>query len=245
MRIPIICAALTLLIAAGAAASDQTAGSTCPSSRAAEAGYNPFEEFHAVMAPAWHQAWPDSNFADLFAAGPKFQEAFGKVAEMKPALKSAAREKVFAERRAALGGLVQKYAAAAAAEDKDKVYALMPELHDAFEQAASALLPVHYPEFEGMVVTLNLILETHLPKGNTDGVNGSTETLVEKLKALTPETLPEDLREHEAAIGAEFGAMSELAARMQKCCENRDMETYREHIKTLDGKVKEFIAKYI
>jgi len=186
MRIFVLVLALSVLTAGLTLGSDEPAGATCPASRAAEAGFDPFDGFHEVMAPAWHQAWPDSNFAELFAAGPKFQKAFQAVAEMTPRFKSTAREKVFAERRAALGELVQAYAEAAKAEDKDKVYALMPGLHEAFEQAAATLLPVHYPEFEGAVITLNLILETHLPKNNTEGITGSTETLVEKLKALTP-----------------------------------------------------------
>jgi len=47
------CLAFLLLLPAGFATADEA---SCPSHRTAELGHSPFEEFHAIMAPAWHQA---------------------------------------------------------------------------------------------------------------------------------------------------------------------------------------------
>lgn len=227
-------------------ASDQhAADQTCPADRAAEAGHNPFGAFHEIMAPTWHGAWPDSNFAALFAAGPAFAEAFKPIAAMNPTFKSDTRKATFETKRTAFAEAVAAYADAAAEGDTTKVYALMPGLHEAFEMAASALLPVHYPEFEGMVITLNLILETHLPNNNTEGIVGSTETLLAKLNALTPETLPVELQEETDAVIADLAFMHEIVVKMNACCTNNDMATYTDLAKSLDTQVKLFIEKYI
>ena len=66
----------------------------------------------------------------------------------------------------------------------------MPDVHNAFEQAASALLPVSYPQLEGIIVTIDLIVKKHLPANNTAGIVGSTETLVTKAAALNGKSLP-------------------------------------------------------
>ncbi len=227
------------------ALSASAAAQTCPADRAAKDGFSPFEEFHHVMAPAWHEAYPAEDYDALFAAAPKFVECFHAVAEMDPIHKSSGRKEQFIEARKELGDIVEAYAEAAASEDKEKVYALMPRLHDAFEHAASTLLPVHYPEFEGMVITLNLILETHLPKDNEAGVVGSTETLEMKMKQLNSESLPEELVEHKEPIMAEFEAMAADVSKMKQCCDNKDMDGYREHAALLDKRVKKFIETYI
>ena len=231
-----------LLLAAALGGAEET---TCPAHRAAEHGFSPFEAFHHVVAPAWHDAWPDKDYDALIAAGPEFLEAYKGIAELEPEFKSTLRYEQFHENRARLGRIVKEYAAAAEAGDKEKVYELMPQLHDAFEYAAGSLLPVSYPEFEGIVITLNLILETHLPKNNTDGITGSTETLLAKFEHINAETLPEELRENEQQVIARLHSMAAIAQKMKKCCDDQDMDGYREQASTLNTQVEAFIADFI
>ena len=239
LTVTLICAVLLCC------ALPQAAEQTCPAQRSAQDGHNPFEAFHHVIAPAWHQAWPDKDYETLFAAAPKFEEAFAEIAALEPEFKSSVRAEVFANRRTDLKDLIEAYTKAAGQKDEEGVHKILPDLHDAFEQTASATLPVHYPEFEGMVLTVNLIQETHLPKNNREGIVGSTETLEIKIDALTPESLPAELKEHEEAIAAEFEAMSELADQMRSCCDKDDMQGYREHLSALNARIEKFIKAYI
>jgi len=236
----IICLAVMLLPLSLAAQS-----STCPADRAGEQGYDPFAAFHEIMAPAWHVAWAEKDYAALLAAGPKFVDAFAPISALKPEFKTFARKAAYARARNQFSHLVKQYSEASIKNDSMRVYELMPELHDAFEQTASVLLPVHYPEFDGMVLTVNMILETHLPKDNRPGVIGSTETLITKLEALTPETLPEELKESEEPIMDDIMNMRVIAAKMKACCENDDMKGYKEHITALDEAIHKFIDTYI
>ncbi len=217
----------------------------CPSAKATKAGVSDFEGFHKVIAPAWHHAYPDSNFDALLAAGPEFEKAFVPIAGIEARMKNANRKAAFLLNREQFAGLVKRYAAACKAGQKDSVYAMLPALHEAFEMTAFACLPTSYPEFDGIVVTVNLILNTHLPKDNTEGIVGSTETLVTKAKGLTIESLPEDLRAQEKGIAPEFDAIQKLANQMQECCVKNDMAKYKPLAEELKGKLAAFSEAYL
>ena len=241
MKRIILLISLSMLIFNIASADEKS----CPADRAAELGNDPFGAFHEVMAPAWHIAWPDSNFEALFEAGPTFKEKFIAIEKLEPTFKNEKRKAEFIELRKNFAALVDEYALAAEEKNKEKVYELMPRLHDAFEYAASALLPVHYPQIEGVIITVNMILENHIPKNNTDGINGSTETLITKLSGFDPNALPDELKEYKVDIEQSFKDMLALAMLMEKCCKESDMEGYKKHITNLDKSLKQFIEKYI
>ncbi len=218
----------------------------CPAHQAAKLGFDSFEAFHKIMAPAWHTAWPDKDYDALLAAGPQFKEAFAGIAKMEPTFKTKARKKAFLKAHDSFSKIVQTYAAAAEKGDKETVYELMPKLHDAFEMTASTLLPVSYPEIEAVVITLNLIIETYLPKNDMEGIVGSTDTLMSMYDVLADTTtIPDELKEEQASILAEIAAMKKLALRMKECSDKKDMKQYKEHAIELDAKLKGFFEKYI
>ena len=218
----------------------------CPAHRVAKMGFTAFHDFHEIMAPAWHGAWPDKNYDTLLAAGPKFKEAFAAIAKMEPTFKTKDRKKAFLKARDSFSRIIEMYAAAAKRGDKETVYDLMPQLHDAFEMTASTLLPVSYPEIEAAVITLNLIMETHLPKKNMEGIVGSTETLVARFVVLADTTsIPDELKERQKEILAEIAAMKKLVLQMKESCDKKDMKSYKEHATELDTKLKGFFEKYI
>ena len=232
---------VVLLTAAVVSAADEK----CPSAEAPKAGVSDFEGFHKVIAPVWHGAYPDSNFDAMLAAGPEFEKAFVPIAGIEARMKNVNRKAAFLTNRETFAKLVQRYAAACKAGQKDSVYAMLPDLHEAFEKTASACLPTPYPEFDGLVVTLNLILNTHMPKNNTEGINGSTETLVVKAKNLTAGTLPASLRDQEKAILPEFEAIQLLAGRMQECVTRNDMTKYKPLAEELKAKLAAFEVAYL
>lgn len=218
---------------------------SCPADRAAKQGYDPFGEFHHILAPVWHNSWPEKDYDALFAAGPKFSKLFQDIKKMKPVLKTELRQKKFEELRNQFGILIRQFAQACAGHDKETVYKLMPELHDAFEITASSLLPVHYPELQGIVITLNMILETHLPKDNMDGIVGSTETLLRKVSSLDEKTIPVELIPQTENILKEFEAIRKTADNMKECCNKEDIGKYKEHALVLSRLLSQFHNKFI
>lgn len=217
----------------------------CPSAEAAEAGVSEFEGFHKAIAPVWHVAYPDSNFDQMLAAGPEFVKAFSEISAIEPKMKNVNRKAAFLLNREKFADLVKRYDAACKAGNKDSVYALLPALHESFEMTASAAMPISYPQFDGLVVTVNLIVNTHLPKNNTNGIVGSTETLVTKAKALTTESLPAEIKGQEKAVMPELAAIQALAGQMQECCTKNDMAKYKACAEEMKSKLTAFADTYL
>ncbi|MBD3333872.1 hypothetical protein GF356_13565 [candidate division GN15 bacterium] len=245
MRTITVLAGLLMLSALALAGTPLQEEQGCPAHRAAQAGHTAFDAFHHAMAPAWHVAWPEKDFEALFAAGPEFKEHMKGVMALKPEFKTTARKKEFAKARIEFAQLVNEYAAACESKDKDKVYELMPKVHDAFEHTASCLLPVHFPEFNGIVITANLILESHLPADNTEGIVGSTETLAAKCESLSEESIPEELGSVKEDVWTDLQAIKATVASMKECCDKKDMDEYKVHTKKLEDQLNAFLETYI
>ena len=217
----------------------------CPADKAAEKGTNPFGTFHDVMAPAWHTAYPAQDYAALIAAGPEFEKSFAELKAWDPKLTSEVKKARYDGELAAFGELVTAYAAKAKAGDNEAVYAMMPDVHTAFERTASALIPVTYKEFDALVVALDLIKTKHLPSENETGIVGSTERLVEVAVLLNEETLPHMLSWSSEEVLAELAKMKTIVGEMKKCCDAKDMDNYRKQVTLLEVETKTFQEKFL
>jgi hypothetical protein len=243
MRYTVIFAVL-LLFTTAAFAGDE-GGHVCPANRAAEAGFDAYETFHAVMAPLWHKAWPDKNYEALIAGGAEFEKQIDGIKELKPDIKSEERLATFTKRRDLLVKHVNAYVEAAKNGDGEKCYEILPELHDAFELSASALAPIRYPELTGLLVTSNIIVEQHIPDANDEGIKGSTETLTRKMKTLQETEIPKELHYREEALRKDFEELNKLVAMMQECCDKNDMEGYQKHAATLNERLVAVIDTHL
>lgn len=230
---------LSLLILLAPYASAQEG---CPADQAAVAGYVSFEHFHHVMAPAWHTAWPAKDYAALIAAGPEFAEQFAAIEQINPSRVSVVRRPAFIEQRRQFAELVEQYADACRQSDSGLVYELMPDLHNAFEATAATLLPVSYPEFEGLMVTLDLIVQTHLPSRNKVGLVGSTETLRMKMEHLITAPLPEVLIENEDRIRLTLETLRHLVLHMLQAMYQNDIKMYIIYATELKTQSDEFMS---
>ena len=234
---------LALLLVAAPGVKGQE--SSCPAHAAGEKGHKPFEAFHKVMAPAWHQAWPEKNYTVLLAAGDEFVRCFADIKDMAPNFEADIRLRRFNENRATFGRLVKGYGDACTRHDSNAVFAIMPELHEAFEQTAAALLPLAYPEIEGMAITIGLILDKHLPNNNMDGVIGSTATLHERTRSLSSLSIPAELTSYKRDIMKEVGGLRQLAGQMQENCQTGDMDNYRDRATRYRERLHKFMKKYL
>ena len=105
---------LALLLLIGSAQADE---SGCPAHKAAEAGFSPFDTLHQVIAPLWHNAYPDKDYQALIAAGDSLEKAFGGVAGLKPKIGNKSRLERFEKYRTELSKQVKRYAEASREEN--------------------------------------------------------------------------------------------------------------------------------
>ena len=219
--------------------------SGCPAHKATIYGFTAFKTFHHLISPLWHQAWPAKDYDALVAAGDDFKQVFAEVAKTEPKSRNKFRIREYETLRAKLGVLVENYAQAAAAGEKDKVYAILPELHNAFEITAAALLPIPYMEVHGLYVTSKLIVEKHLVENNVEGIQGSTEVVVTKVKYLTERSIPIELADQKDGLLAEFATLKDRAAKMKACCDESSMTEYRTHAVAMNQQLAALIEYYL
>jgi hypothetical protein len=231
-----------MILAAGMAWADEE---FCPARRAAKLGHSPFDKFHEILAPVWHKAWPEKDYDALLSAATEFETAFEDVEKHEPTFETEARKTRFENRSKALGEVIKQYAEAAGKGDKEAVYEMMPSLHDAFELAASSLLPVKYPELEGMQITTGVVIKQHIPENNTEGIIGSTETLITQVAALTEESVPDDLVYFKEDLLKRFAGLKDEVSKMKECCDNNDMDGYKEHALALKVLIDDIASTYL
>jgi len=217
----------------------------CPAAVAAERGFTSVEAFHHAVMPLWHTAWPEKDFETLIGSGMAFDSLFGPIAELKPVIGNKKRLASFTESRKTLGEAVSQYTKAVKSEDGEKLYEILPGLHDAFESMASSLIPTPFPHFEGLVVTSDVILTIHLPNEDVDGITGSTETLVLKLTVFDSTMIPEELNVQREDILKSFSKMSEQAGFMKKSCDAKEMKTFAKQATEFSEMLKQFSAEFL
>ena len=217
----------------------------CPAEKATARGFDPIGAFHEVVAQVWHQAYPDKDFTTLMAAAPRFETALAAVMQMQPAIGNRARKERFEKARAELAAMVQAYAAAAAADDRDSVYALVPPLHEAFEQTASALVPGKWTQIDGMAVTTRIVLESHLPEKNWKALTACGETLAMQAGALDEKCIPEALMPYKAELLKEFERIRGIVAEYRECCERKDAEALAGQARLLQETLDRIAQTYL
>jgi hypothetical protein len=233
--------AMMLIIAATLAAEPQQ----CPADKAAERGYTAYDAFHKVMSPAWHTAWPAKDFGSLFKAGDEFVSHLKAVDLVVPIMKSKMRAAKFIEARKTFDELVAVYADACKKKDSAKVYELMPKVHDAFEASGALLGPIDFPHLEGILVTIDVILDKHVPDKNMTGIEGSTSTLIAKAKAFDSTMIPEDSKEYAVVVSSLIARIHEVSRKLAESASAKDMATYTTLGTDLRTEIRTFMAEWL
>ena len=104
---------------------------------------------------------------------------------------------------------------------------------------------MHYPEINALIITTNLIMESHLPGKNMEGIAGSTETLLRKCELLNQASIPPELFEQKDEILERVDGFRKVIMMMQECCKNENMDDYKKHVETLSTQLMQFVEEYI
>ncbi len=217
----------------------------CPAEQAAAKGMETLEKLHGVMAPAWHKAYPDKDYAALGEAMDRFAAMVPDVKKIVHPFKTVERAKNFNAARTQFIDLVQKGAAANKAGDKEVVYAVMPDIHTGFEEMAYYLLPLQFPEFEALHTVVVLMVETHLKNEDYDAIVTSLEALKIKRTELQDAALPEDLTSVEEQANSDVAAIGEACDKLEAACAGMNNDEIVECLNDLNGLCKKFEQDYI
>jgi hypothetical protein len=217
----------------------------CPAEQAAARGMQILEKLHTVMAPAWHKAYPNKDYAALGEAMDGFAAMIPEVKKIAHAFKTTEREKNFNAARTQFIELVQKGAAANKTGENDVMYAVMPDIHTGFEEMAYYLLPLQFPEFEALNTVVTLMVDTHLKNEDYDAIVTSLEALKIKNSELQEADLPEDLTSVKEKAATDIAAIGEACGKLEAACSGTSKDEIVECLNDLNGLCKKFEQDYI
>ena len=217
----------------------------CPAEQAAARGMDVLKKLHGIMAPAWHTAYPEKDYAALGEAMNQFAAMIPEVKKISHAFKTTEHEANFNAARTRFIELVEKGATAGKTGDNDAIYEIMPDIHSGFEEMAYYLLPLQFPEFEALNNVVILMVDTHLKNNDYDAIVTSLEALEIKNAELQKAALPEDLTSVKAKVSSDIAAIGNACTKLEKACNGSNREQIVECLNNLKGLCKKFEQDYI
>lgn len=182
-------------------------------------------EFHEVIYPIWHTAFPAKDYAALRGFLPEIEAGAAKInAAVLPGIlreKKQAWESGLAE----LNKAVAAYKAAAAGSDGQALLDAAERLHMRYEMLIRAIRPVA-SEVDAYHKVLYVVFHKYLPEKKYAAICGVAADMVAKAEAITKATLSKRLEaktEAFQAAAAKLLAETKLLEAAGKTCLEKDI----------------------
>jgi hypothetical protein len=185
-------------------------------------------DFHDIIFPMWHDAYPAKDYNALKGFVPKIKTNMESINKAK--LPGILREKETAWRSQLneLNSSAQNYYSAANGNDNNALLTAAEKLHTSYEKMVRVLSPA-LKEIDDFHQTLYVIYHKLLPDSKFDEIAGLTGTLVTKAEAIM--NYPQD--KLKTRLGDKLGTYNVSAKKLY------DSVTYlKEVLKGTDPKVK-------
>ena len=241
----ILTLALLVMAGYGLAVDPELKDPGCPAAQAGQSGFALMKELHSIMAPAWHTAYPDKDYAAIGEAVDKFGAMIPKVKELQHQFKIAARQEKFNAARQTFLRLLDEQKKAKTINDNQAMYAIMPDLHKSFEEMAFYLLPVRFTEYGSLKSIVSQMTDAMAKNKNVDAVKSQMDTLRVRNGELRKAALPEDLAGMEKDVKAAIGNLDQKCAELYEACQGNDAATIEACLMKLKAACDEFENKYL
>lgn len=151
-------------------------------------------DFHEIMYPIWHEAFPEKNYKSLREYSPDVILLAGKIYEAE--LPGILRDKMikWKEGVSKFRSSVEEYMLASEGEDDTRLLDAAELLHSNYEALVRIVRPV-VKEVDEYHKDLYMVFHHYLPNKELDKVKNIAEDLVKKAQLLTAAKLPARLAE--------------------------------------------------
>jgi hypothetical protein len=166
-------------------------------------------DFHDVIYPMWHDAYPAKDYNTLKGFVPKIKSYMESINKVK--LPGILREKETAweSQLNELNNSAQNYYAAASSNNNNDLLTAVEKLHTSYEKMVRALRPA-LKEIDDFHQTLYIIYHKLLPDSKYDEIAGLTGTLITKAEAIV--NYPQD--KLKTRLGDKLGAYNVSAEKL-------------------------------
>lgn len=158
-------------------------------------------EFHEVIAPIWHQAWPNKDIALLRQLSPDVEKGVAKIAkaELPGILRDKA--KVWQENVVKFQAIAAEYKAAAVGSSDTRLLNAAEDLHKQYEVLVRVIQPP-IKELDEFHSKLYVLYHYEYPEYKLDKIKVSAAALKDKMAILNQASLPKRLSKKQAEFDA-------------------------------------------
>jgi hypothetical protein len=181
-------------------------------------------EFHEVIYPLWHHAWPEEDYAMMKELLPKVREHVEAVgeAELPGILRDKKAEWDEGVKRLEVD--LAAYEAAAAADDGPALRKVVEELHAHFEGLLRLIFPV-MKELDAYHRVLYRIYHYDMPGENLEELQGASKELSAACKTLRDADIPKRFQPKAEALGSGFESLCRETEHLETVAAGADWES--------------------
>ena len=192
-------------------------------------------EFHEIIYPIWHTAYPEKDYAALREYVPEVNRLAKNVFEAK--LPGILRDKKakWNEGLEELKKAVEDYNKAASGEDNQALLDAAEVLHAKFEMLVRLIRPV-LKEIDEFHKILYVVFHKHLPNKEFDKIKAVSDDFILKAEAITKATLPKRLEAKKDEFAVAATELLEASKKLKDSCANQDGEAIEKAVDSLHTK---------
>jgi len=178
-------------------------------------------EFHEVIFPLWHEAWPAKNVQMMKELLPQVQEHVRNIreAELPGILRD--HKAAWDEGVKALGETTARYEKAAAANDEKALLDAVEALHARFEGLVRVVRPA-MKELDAYHVELYRVYHKLMPAKDVAGVREASVTMAKRCQDLVAAPVPKRFASREAEIRAVFASLCKATDGLAEAAKGQD-----------------------
>jgi hypothetical protein len=221
----------------------QTTASTPQTQEMKKPSLEGLREFHDVVYPVWHVAYPEKDYQAIRDAVPEFKEKM-EVIE-KAELPGFYREKKddYEKKREALAKAVLDLEEKSKGTDNEALLKAAENLHSAYEQLVRVFAP-RVKELENFHLVLYTLIHEALPNKDYNAIKASTPALQEKMNLLMKAELPEKSKDITPEFSEKRKVLQASVNELVKACNGKDNKKIEEKLDKMHTAYQELDAVF-
>jgi hypothetical protein len=195
-------------------------------------------DFHEVIYPLWHQAWPEEDYEMMKELLPQVREHVKAVrdAELPGILRDKQTE--WAEGVKRLEADLAAYEAAAATDDGPVMRTAVEDLHAHFEGLMRLIFPV-MKELDAYHRVLYGIYHYDMPEADLEGLRGASKELSAACRSLRDADIPKRFQSKADALGAGFASLCRETEQLEAVAADADWESIEDAVEKVHTQYQE------
>jgi len=203
-----------------------------------ESSVKELSDFHEIIYPIWHTAYPEKDYAALREYVPEVNRLAKNVFNAK--LPGILRDKKakWDEGLEQMKKAVEDYNKAAAGENDQALLDAAEVLHAKFEMMVRLIQPV-LKEVDEFHKVLYVVYHKYLPNKEFDNIKSVTDDFIQKAEAITNAELPKRLEAKTDEFSAAAKALLEAAKKLKSACMEEDGKAIEKSVEFLHTKYQD------